>query len=60
MTKTEPMTVFFVSKEVLARSVDDLLERAGSGYTLTMTIRRSKSGEFCVSGATLHSVDTSP
>ena len=59
MTKTEPTTAFFVDKEELARSVDALLEKAGSGYTLTMTIRRSKSGEFSVSAATLRLEDTS-
>ena len=59
MTKTEPTMQFFVNKTEFARSVDSLLSRAGEDSTLTMTIKRSKSGEFCVSDVTLRLGGTS-
>lgn len=59
MTKTEHTTVFFVDKKEFAASVDRLLKQEGEDYTLTMTIRRSKSGEFSASDVTLHYVGTS-
>lgn len=59
MTKTAHTKQFFVNKEEFAQSVDALLEKAGSGCTLTMTIKRSNDGAFCVSDAMLHSETTS-
>lgn len=58
MTKTEPTTKSFKNKEAFVQSVDNLLKEMGADYTLTMTIRRSKSGEFSVSDVTLRSEGT--
>lgn len=59
MTKTVLMIASCLHKGASVRFVSAPQEWEGKDYTLTMTIKRSKSGEFSVSDATLRCEDTS-
>lgn len=59
MTKTELTTVSFRNKAACVLFASALLESEGSGSTLTMTIKRSRSGASFVFDVMLHSEGTS-
>lgn len=60
MTKTALTIPYLLSKRAFAEYVDNLLKSEAEDSTLTMTIKRSEYGEFCVSDVMLLSGGTSP
>ena len=59
MTKTEHTTVSFGSRKACVQFADALLKSEGNDSTLTMTIKRSRSGASFVFAVTLPCVVTS-